>query len=419
MGRRAAGLCLGFLPVVLTLCYSACSVGSLDAGKRQFDWPRWRGPQANNISLETGWNAKALAPEPKIVWKKDVGLGYSNIVIEDSRLFISGQKKGDFTVFCLDAATGRQKWRTSYESPAESYSTACIDGDCLYTLDRDGILLCLEKRNGNKKWQRDIRKQLGVEKLNYGYATSPVIAGNLLLLNLNRSGIALDKEAGEVIWDSGPSARLRNGYYATVVLYRNEEHLSGLFLNEECLTSVAVETGRTEWAFPWRPGGPKAESGNTNMSDPLVLGDSVFLSSFAGSQGCALLRLTGSGPKTLWANQHLCTSFANAVEVGDHLFGYDDAMGFCCLRVQDGKVAWRQSMRFAITLASNSKLIILEEDGTLRIAKAMPTSYSEISSCTVPSTFKPDLWWNSPVLCEGRIYCRSYLGELVCIDVRG
>jgi len=28
-----------------------------------------------------------------------------------------------------------------------------------------------------------------------------------------------------------------------------------------------------------------------------------------------------------------------------------------------------------------------------------------------------DKFWNYPVLCNGRIYCRSYWGELVCIDV--
>jgi hypothetical protein len=189
-------------------------------------------------------------------------------------------------------------------------------------------------------------------------------------------------------------------------------------MNEEGLTSVAVETGDQEWFYAWRPGGPKAESGNTNMCDPLVFEDSIFLSSFAGSQGCASLSIAGKEPRAIWANQNLCSSFANAVRVGDNLYGYDDAMGYCCIEIDHGQVAWRQDMRFANTVASGSMLIILEEDGTLRIAEANPNEYTEISSCSVPSTFKPAVWWTSPVLCGGRIYCRSYLGDLVCIDVR-
>ena len=70
-------------------------------------------------------------------------------------------------------------------------------------------------------------------------------------------------------------------------------------------------------------------------------------------------------------------------------------------------------------IAADGKLIILEDDGTLHIAKVTPTSYQEISSCDVlEGERKIRHFWTHPVLCNGLIYCRNYPGELICIDVR-
>ena len=73
-------------------------------------------------------------------------------------------------------------------------------------------------------------------------------------------------------------------------------------------------------------------------------------------------------------------------------------------------------------MGADGKLIILEADGILHIAEANPSSYKEISRCTLPGAipgkegFKK--YWTPPVLCGGRIYCRNNFGNLVCIDVR-
>jgi hypothetical protein len=67
--------------------------------------------------------------------------------------------------------------------------------------------------------------------------------------------------------------------------------------------------------------------------------------------------------------------------------------------------------------AADGKLIILEEDGMLHIAKADPSEYKPISSCQLPSQKTMHKWWTHPVLYDGKIYCRNYVTDLVCIDV--
>src|SRR5687767_9955950 len=78
------------------------------------DWPRRGGPQFNNISTETGWQAEWSGNGPKELWSAEVGLGFSSFVVADGRVFTTGHAEGQDTVFCHDAVTGQEKWKHSY-----------------------------------------------------------------------------------------------------------------------------------------------------------------------------------------------------------------------------------------------------------------------------------------------------------------
>ncbi|MCX5674485.1 MAG: hypothetical protein NTX87_05710, partial [Planctomycetota bacterium] len=47
------------------------------AGAASTDWPQWRGPDRTGISAETGWRTDWAANPPKVLWKKNVGVGFS------------------------------------------------------------------------------------------------------------------------------------------------------------------------------------------------------------------------------------------------------------------------------------------------------------------------------------------------------
>lgn len=76
-------------------------------------------------------------------------------------------------------------------------------------------------------------------------------------------------------------------------------------------------------------------------------------------------------------------------------------------------------MEYSTLIAADGKLIIMESNGTLRIAEASPAAYREFSSADVlAGANRPRRFVTAPVLCGGLIYCRNYAGDLVCIDVR-
>ena len=161
---------------------------------------------------------------------------------------------------------------------------------------------------------------------------------------------------------------------------------------------------------------------------PIVFEKKAFIStgfiSTGFGVGCALLDVSSGAPSVLWQNKNMNTHVSTCVLVDGFLYGCHDPVEgggsgiLRCLDVRTGKVMWEKDFKRTVSLsAANKKLIILTERGVLVIADASPTGYNELSSARVLDEKTFGLW-TPPVLCRGRIYCRSHYGELVCIDMR-
>jgi len=376
------------------------------------DWSRWRGPEGNGISTETEWNPEALSKGPRIVWKANVGIGYSCIAIKGSSLYTMGNRKGQDVVYCLDAMTGRMAWKYSYPCAPGQHpgprATPTVDGSVVYTLSKEGHLFCFSADKGKVRWQRNIVQDFNVQPPTWGFAGSPVIEGELLILNAGVSGLALNKRTGERAWVSKPGI----GGYATPVIYDYKGNRYAAIFGQKAIYGVAVETGRKAWSYPW------ITSYDANAADPLVHDNRVFISSNYGS-GCALLDINGRKPKLIWKNKNINSHFSSFILIDGYIYGNDGFAGssrgvFRCVDIETGKEMWGKGLGFGSLIAADNKLILLNEKGNLFIAKATPSSYQEISSA--PAVLSRTCW-TPPVLCEGMIYCRNHRGDLVCIDV--
>ena len=382
-------------------------------------WPRWRGPNGDGISMETDWNPKALTGGPKVLWKAVVGIGHSHVVIKKNRLYTGGLKK----IYCLNAETGKEIWNHSFDVRHDYQSTPTIDGKSIFALSTTGKLTCLKAKNGKLQWERDLVKEFHMEKLTYGYAQSPVIEDDLIIINLNRSGIALDKKTGDKVWASDiHNIRLSEGYYATPILYNHEGKRYALLFSGTGLFSVDVHTGNPLWFYEWYDQRYVDITSQTNAADPIVFDNKVFISSCFGIKRGALLDITGNEPDVLWQNENMKNYFSSSVYVDGYLYGIDGTTGgwntLRCVEWETGQLMWEKKIRMASLISADGKLIILDENGILYIAEATPSSYQEISSGDILEGEQMIRhFWTPPVLYKGKIYCKNYAGELVCIDV--
>ena len=416
MNLKSVVFICGILTATLFILAPAFAGGSADADDP--GWPCWRGPNHDGVSAETDWDPTALDGGPKLLWSKNVGIGHSSVAIRDDVLYTMGSDEHGNYIFCMDAYTGEENWRTPVEG-SELNSTPAIDGASLYCMSDRGVVYCLNRKNGKIKWQRDLVNKLQAEKIPYGFNSCPLVEGDLVILNANTYGIALDKKTGKLMWGSAPHEKCRNnqGYHATPVLYDFQDQKQLLMLGADGLTSIEPGTGERLWYYEWY------NYFTAKVADPEPYDGKVFLRANYRLNSCLLLDISGSEPKLLWENQNMRNDIGTCVRVDRYLYGSDGFQGRLSLRCVDfftGELMWEQAMHRGGTVAvaaAGDKLLVLEDDGNLRIAEATPEAYKEISSCRIPSESGVNQWWTPPVLYCGRIYCRNYSGDLVCIDV--
>ncbi len=205
-------------------------------------------------------------------------------------------------------------------------------------------------------------------------------------------------------------------------MYEYEEKRHAAVFSHIGLHCVEAETGKLLWLYEWQ----ELYSGR-HIPDPLIFDNKAFITdfSFKGVEfECVLLDIEGAEPKVIWENQNLWSEISSPVMVDGYIYGSHGGpdMGSTslrCLDVKTGKLMWEKILgkEMISLIASDGKLIILEDIGTLRIAEATPKAYKEIYSCNLPSESRIHKWFTPPVLYKSRIYCRDYTGDLVCIDV--
>ena len=383
-------------------------------------WPNWRGPSHDGVSAEkiVAWPAEG----PRQLWTAEVGPGHAAPSVRGDKVFIMGRARKEDVVYCFNADTGAVVWKFAYEAAESAYgrgprATPAVEGNAVYTVSADGQVFCLDAASGRPIWNRNFHKELNLPMPRNHFSTSPVLDGELLLLNMGTSGLALDKKTGNVVWKSeGDSS-----YSSPVPFNLGGRRCVALFAAHE-LVVVDEADGRKLAAYEWKL------RDNTNCADPVIVGDTIFISSSYG-RGCALVRVNGDEAAAVWRKGYACY-YASPVLVGDCLYALVDSgwmkADLVCISVKDGSEKWRQKgVGSGGLVVADGKLVILSRGGELILTEASPDAYKEIARARVlpaqtggarPS---PIACWNGPVLSGGRIYARNERGTLVCVDVRG
>src|SRR5258708_38140086 len=192
--------------VVLTvLAFSSSSA----TGAMGADWPCFRGPNHDGISAEAITWPKG---GPKQVWKINVGIGHSAVSVAGDRAYTMGNNNDTDTIFSLDVATGKVVWKYSYPCNEKvgikdydgPFATPTVGNGVVYTLSRKGDLFALDAENGKLIWGRNIVRDDGAKPPTFGgFAGSPLLLGNKLILNASPGGMALDAKTGKTLWKSG------------------------------------------------------------------------------------------------------------------------------------------------------------------------------------------------------------------------
>lgn len=392
------------LPIVLSISLLA---GLLAGIALAADWPQFRGPNRDGISRETGLLKNWPAGGPKVLWKAPMGEGYSHLTVSKGRLYtLLGEGNNDVAV-AYDAATGKQLWKVPLgrkfinDQGNGPRSTPTVDGDMVYALSAEGRLAALNAANGKKVWEHDLRAQFGAEPPQWGISTSPLVEGNLLLVDVGGSGgkslVAFDKKTGKTVWTSQNE---QAGYSAPIAITVGGVR-QVVFFTGRALLSVSPKDGKLLWRVPWRT------DYDVNAATPIfVAPDKLYISSGYGT-GATLFQIKVAGGKVgvdeVWQSRRMKNQFSSSVLHNGHIYGFDDSV-LKCISAATGEEKWKESgFGHGSLILADGHLVILSERGKLLLVEANPAGYREKGSSQILS----GRCWTAPTLANGKLYLRN------------
>ena len=185
-----------------------------------------------------------------------------------------------------------------------------MDGDRVFTISKWGDVFCLDAAKGTVLWQRDLRRD-GVKPNRWGFAGSPLVWGDLVILNAGTAGIALDRSTGRIVWSNGTNA----AGYASPTRFAAGGREAVLIFAAKHLVALEPQSGRELWRQFWET------DWDTNNTDPLVRGERIFISSF--SRGCGLLSVANGKPEITYTNKVLRNHLSPGILLGEYLYAFN------------------------------------------------------------------------------------------------
>lgn len=396
---------------------------------KEGDWPQWRGRRRDGITHEKGLLTQWPEGGPVKLWEFNfgaessggiVGRGLSSVAVADGRAFTQFQDGTDEIVICLDAATGKENWRLAYPSektgdplygPAPR-ATPTVAGDRVYTMGGNGVFHCLDTQTGKPLWKHDLVGEFGAKLPHWGFACSPLIEGDLVIVQAGGSPgtavMAFRRYDGGLVWQSeddppgysSPMAATMAGKRQIVALTGNR------------VIGLEPTTGALYWQYPW----PTAN--DVNAATPIIRGEYVLVSSGYG-KGCGLLQIAVSGvamsAQLVYENNELTNHFSTSVLVGENVYGFTDKRRLICMDFRTGKVAWdARDLGHGSLLATDESLLIFSESGELVLAE--PTAEGFRTRGTFSFTRRKPCW-SPPAIAQGKLYVRDG-GRLACYDMK-
>lgn len=430
---------------LITISY----VGALPC--RGEDWPQWMGEGRDNVLQDGPTLTKFAKGGPKVVWRSPVAGGYAGPAVIHGKVFVHDFKSdsdvkianfqrepatGVESLICLDAETGAELWRHSYpltysiSYPAGPRCTPIVDGDDVIALGAEGNLFRVSIDDGSVIWEKDLKSEYSTKSALWGYASHPLIYGDLLICVVGGDGshtVAFNKSTGNEIWRYGTAGE--QGYVPpTLINAGGKEQL--ITVCPTWIASLDPNTGEPFWTTDY-----EATSGSVIMS-PIQIDNHLFFGGY--SKRNIMLELAADTPqaKVLWRDKaKMGLSPVNVQPIAGSgadagvIFGMDQSGEMIAFEVPSGERLWTsteiigeraQGSDTAFIVRSGENYILFNEKGELVLAKMSREKLEVLDRAKIieptNNAFGRDVVWCAPAFAGTRVYVRND-AECICVEL--
>ncbi|MCF6287254.1 MAG: PQQ-like beta-propeller repeat protein, partial [Candidatus Hydrogenedentes bacterium] len=188
-------------------------IANLAAEATPEDWPGFRGATRDSRNMMSRFGTDWEAHPPKELWRRPVGPGWSSFTVVGDYFFTQDQRGEKEAVLCYETATGEQVWintadvRFVERMGDGPRATPTFHKGKLYTQGATGLIQCLDASTGKTIWQRDLVQDGGKKVPTWGFCSSPLIVGDLVIAYTGagdgKSVLAYRQDTGEIAWSAG------------------------------------------------------------------------------------------------------------------------------------------------------------------------------------------------------------------------
>lgn len=205
------------------------------------------------------------------IWSIDVeqqgsrsSAGGGGIAVAGSMLVVTS---GQAQVLGIEAATGREVWRTTLTAPLRS--GPAVAGNRAFAISVDNQVHAIDVQTGAKAWsQAAITESAGL----FG-ASSPAVEGNIVIATFSSGEIyAMRVDNGRVVWSEGLGGSLRADAISSL------SDVRGLPVVDRGLVYAVSHSGRMA-AIDLRSGARIWEQNVGSFNTPWLAGDFLFVTS--------------------------------------------------------------------------------------------------------------------------------------------
>ncbi len=406
--------------VVGACALAAASVASADA-----PWPQFAGPTRDfNVA---GVEIPSVWPEsgPKRLWQHDLGDGYSSIVVADDTLYTMYHADGKDHVVALSPEDGAVRWDFAYDAPFPKdtdtsfgpgpRSTPLVAGDRLVTVSVGGLLHCLDRKSGNPLWQHDLVKEYGGNVPTFGYAASPLLFEDRVIVAVGGEGkgvVAFRLADGSIEWATGDDKCA----YSSPVIIDVDGQKQLVVLMAKQIVAMKPENGDRLWTFAHET------FADVNAALPVWGRDNLLFVTSAYRTGSRMLKLKRDGGGTdveqVWNAERIGVHHGAVVRVDDMLIGSVGMMGPAFLvgvDAKSGQQLWKQrGVAKANVMRVGERFLVLGEDGELMLAKADRKGLEVLCKAAILERSS----WTPPTVVGARLYLRDRK-SIVALDLKG
>lgn len=390
------------------------------------NWPGFRN-DGSGIASEKHAPVKWSATE-NVRWRTELPApGNGSPIVWGNKVFITQAEDQKRAVMCFDRTNGKLLWQKgltygekeeTHETNPYGSATPVTDGERVIAQFGSAGVVAYDM-DGKELWERNLGKQ----KHQWGYGSSPVIHGDLCILYFGpgpRSFLtALDKKTGKTVWqveapEKHPAERFDGfagksdgiiGTWSTPLLVKTpqREELVMTFANE--MKGFDPKTGKELW---------KTDGLNPLLYTSPMAGDGyiVGLGGFFG--GSVAVKMGGNGDlsdnKVWFVKREKRHRLSSGVIQDGHIFVSNTIGVMECMDVATGKQTWEERLKaigasgetWGSMIAVGDKLYVVNQSGDTFVVRANPKQFELLATNPLK-----DRCNTTPAVSNGELFIRT------------